>query len=253
MCLCVCVHAHVRMHAHTLSCSVVSDSVTPWTVVCQAPLSMEFSRQGYWMNLPFPTPGDQFPVSCNEPPGKSIRKHACKKKKKERKHACVHAQPFRHVWYFEIPRTVACQPPLSMGFSRQEYWRGLPFPNPGVEDIHTLKLQVFPNSPPCNIPLGVAYSKLSFLKLPCALIALLAGASQQPFSQLEYPFLWEPEAQILLMFWDPIQVPTLHRSNCCLLQIPSYFICMSLKAFITLYFVSLLFIDMSDLNFQTIF
>ena len=27
--------------------------------------------------------------------------------------------------------TVACQPPLSMGFSRQEYWSGLPSPPPG--------------------------------------------------------------------------------------------------------------------------
>ena len=27
--------------------------------------------------------------------------------------------------------TVACQAPLSMGFSRQEYWSGLPFPFPG--------------------------------------------------------------------------------------------------------------------------
>ena len=26
--------------------------------VCQAPLSMEFSRQDYWSGLPFPTPGD---------------------------------------------------------------------------------------------------------------------------------------------------------------------------------------------------
>ena len=26
---------------------------------------------------------------------------------------------------------VACQAPLSMGFSRQEYWSGLPFPSPG--------------------------------------------------------------------------------------------------------------------------
>ena len=31
---------------------------TPWTVVCQAPLSMEFSRQEYWSGLPFPFPGD---------------------------------------------------------------------------------------------------------------------------------------------------------------------------------------------------
>ena len=35
------------------------------------------------------------------------------------------------VWLFETPRTAACQAPLSMGFSRQEYWSGLPFPSPG--------------------------------------------------------------------------------------------------------------------------
>ena len=32
---------------------------------------------------------------------------------------------------FETPWTVAYQGPLSMGFSRQEYWSGLPFPSPG--------------------------------------------------------------------------------------------------------------------------
>ena len=32
--------------------------LTPWTVACQAPLSMEFSMQEYWSGLPFPTPGD---------------------------------------------------------------------------------------------------------------------------------------------------------------------------------------------------
>ena len=35
------------------------------------------------------------------------------------------------VWLFEIPWTVACQAPLSMEFSRQENWNGLPFPTPG--------------------------------------------------------------------------------------------------------------------------
>ena len=30
----------------------------PWTVVYQAPLSMEFSRQEYWSELPFPSPGE---------------------------------------------------------------------------------------------------------------------------------------------------------------------------------------------------
>ena len=35
---------------------VIYDSfVIPWTVACQAPLSMEFSRQEYWGGLPFPS------------------------------------------------------------------------------------------------------------------------------------------------------------------------------------------------------
>ena len=41
-----------------LSHSVVSNSATPWTVAHQAPLSMKFSRQGYWSGLPFPIPGE---------------------------------------------------------------------------------------------------------------------------------------------------------------------------------------------------
>ena len=36
-----------------------------------------------------------------------------------------------HVWLFVTPWTVAYQASLSMGFSRQEYWSGLPFPSPG--------------------------------------------------------------------------------------------------------------------------
>ena len=32
--------------------------VTPWTVACQAPLSIGFSRQEYGGGLPFPSPGD---------------------------------------------------------------------------------------------------------------------------------------------------------------------------------------------------
>jgi len=35
-----------------------------------------------------------------------------------------------HVQLFATPWTVAHQAPPSMGFSRQEYWRGLPFPSP---------------------------------------------------------------------------------------------------------------------------
>ena len=45
-------------HTESVSCSVMSNSVAPSTVACQAPLSMEFSRQEYWSELPFPSPGD---------------------------------------------------------------------------------------------------------------------------------------------------------------------------------------------------
>ena len=41
--------------------------------------------------------------------------------------ACV----VSHVWLLETPWTVACEASLSMGFSRQEYWSGLPRPPPG--------------------------------------------------------------------------------------------------------------------------
>ena len=46
---------------------------------------------------------------------------------------------FSHVWLFVTQWTVAHQAPLSMGFSRQEYWSGLPcrppgdFPNPRMQ------------------------------------------------------------------------------------------------------------------------
>ena len=38
---------------------------------------------------------------------------------------------FSHVQLFVTPWTVARQAPQSMGFSRQEYWSGLPLPSPG--------------------------------------------------------------------------------------------------------------------------
>ena len=44
---------------------------------------------------------------------------------------CVCAQLLSRVRLFAIPWTVASQAPLSLGFSRQEYWSGLSFPLPG--------------------------------------------------------------------------------------------------------------------------
>ena len=50
-----------------------------------------------------------------------------KRLKKEK----VKVKSFSRARLFATPWTVAHQAPLSMGFSRQEYWSGLPFPSPG--------------------------------------------------------------------------------------------------------------------------
>ena len=43
------------MHAELLQSCLL---VTPWTIACQDPLSMGFSRQEYWSGLPLPSPKD---------------------------------------------------------------------------------------------------------------------------------------------------------------------------------------------------
>ena len=43
---------------------------------------------------------------------------------------CAVPQSLSHVEFFVIPWTVTCQASLSMAFSREEYWKGLPYPSP---------------------------------------------------------------------------------------------------------------------------
>ena len=56
----------------------------------------------------------------------------------------VKVKSLSHVQLFATPWTVAHQAPLSMGFSRQEYWSGLPFPplgdlpDPGMQYLGTI-------------------------------------------------------------------------------------------------------------------
>ena len=80
VCVCMCVSVLTQCfislsklfcvtYFHSVNYSVMSDSVTPWTVACQAPLSMEFSSQEYWSGLPFFSRGhlpkrDRIWVSC---------------------------------------------------------------------------------------------------------------------------------------------------------------------------------------------
>ena len=59
-----------------------------------------------------------------------------------------------YVQLFVTPRTVACQAPPSVGFSRQEYWSEVPFPSPGdlpdpgIEPgSHTLQADSLPSEP----------------------------------------------------------------------------------------------------------
>ena len=73
----------------SVSHSVVSNSLgSPWTVACQAPLSIGFPRQEYWSGLPVPSPGDipdpgiepgspalQADSLLSEPPRKPIAYH----------------------------------------------------------------------------------------------------------------------------------------------------------------------------------
>ena len=56
----------------------------------------------------------------------------------------THAQLLSHVQLFETPWAIACQAPLFIDFSRQEYWSGLPFPSPGGLPDPGIK----PTSPP---------------------------------------------------------------------------------------------------------
>ena len=69
--------------------------------------------------------------------------------------ACVRAQLLSCIQLSATPWTVAHQAPLSMEFSRQEYWSGLPFPTPGdlpdpglvvfVCHLHLSSLSMFRN------------------------------------------------------------------------------------------------------------
>ena len=58
MCMLSCVQLFETPWTVAVCRSVTSDSETPWTVPCQAPLSMEFPRQEYWSGFPSPSPGD---------------------------------------------------------------------------------------------------------------------------------------------------------------------------------------------------
>ena len=125
---------------------------------------MEFSRQEYWSGLSCPPSGDlpnpeieprspalQADSLLSEMPGKPKMAPVMLERKKVK----VKVKLLSLVPLFGIPWTVVYQASLSMGFSRQEYWSGLPFlspgdlPNPGIKPgSPTLQADVLPSEPP---------------------------------------------------------------------------------------------------------
>ena len=102
------------MLSAVLSYSVVSNSATVWTVACQAPLSMRFSRQEYPSGLPCPPPGDlpnlgteprsptlQADSLPSEPPGKPLVRLAIIKKSTDNKcwRGCGENGTLLHCWW----------------------------------------------------------------------------------------------------------------------------------------------------------
>ena len=116
--MCVCMLSHF---------SCVQLFANLWTVAHEAPLSKGFSEQEYWSVLLCSPPGLPDPgielmfltflhwqaVSLPLAP---LYVLSC----------------FCGVRLFVTLWTVVCQIPLSMGFSRQEYWNGLPYASPGI-------------------------------------------------------------------------------------------------------------------------
>ena len=122
------------------------------TIALQVPLSMGFSRQEYGSGLPCCAPGTETVslFSCSDrwvlyrschlgSPSNLLFmkwKHMSKDLSEN-----VHSNfvenslkmlsHFSRVWLFGTLWTVAHQAVLFMGFSKQEYWSGLPFPSPG--------------------------------------------------------------------------------------------------------------------------
>ena len=85
--------------------------------------------------------------------------------------------PYSCVWLFVTLWVIACQSPLPMGFSRQEYWSGLPWPPPGdLPDpgIETASLnfshigrQVLYHWCHLENPICMHYSHCSFITAVC--------------------------------------------------------------------------------------
>ena len=95
---------------------------------------MEFSRQEYWSDLPFLSlrdfPNPQIKLRSPTLQTDSLPSEPSGERERERVNVSLRVRSCLSVRLFATPWTIARQAPLSIGFSRQEYWSGLPCPHP---------------------------------------------------------------------------------------------------------------------------
>ena len=142
--------------------------MTLWTIAHQAPLSMGSSRQECWSGLPFPSPGDHpdpemEPVSLMSPAlaGRFFTTRATWEAL-----YCIRAV----LWLITQSCPTLCDPmDHSLGFSRQEYGNGLPFPSPenlpdpGIKpESPALQAHSLPSEPP-GAPCAIQKISISYL------------------------------------------------------------------------------------------
>ena len=149
---------HRIVYACVLSHSVVSNSLWPMDCSCQAAISKGFSRRESWSGLPFPFPGN-LPDPGIKPGSPALQAYSFCLSHQGSPYRIVKAKEkvksLSRVQFFAILGTAAYQAPPSMGFSRQEYWSGVPFPspgdlpNPGIKPrFPELQTDALPSEPP---------------------------------------------------------------------------------------------------------
>ena len=106
---------------------------------------------------------------------------------------CVYAKLLSHVRLFGTPWTIAHQSPLSMGFSRQEYWSGLPclppgdLPNSGTEpESPALQAYSLPSEPPGKL-LYIQHSPTKFSRPASVFLTNMARRLQPPLFSSVFP------------------------------------------------------------------
>ena len=141
---------------------------SPWTIACQAPLSMGFSRQDYWSGLPFPSPGDLpypgiKPTSLTSPAleGRFFTARTTWEAQ------CISCSVISDS---ATPWTIARQAPLSMGIlqARILEWVAMPssrdLPSPGIEPMSLMSPALAGGSLPLAPPGKPEYVPLLWQK-----------------------------------------------------------------------------------------